>query len=66
MRLPDVQFPIDSVVYHKLEPDKPGIVVGITVRSGGRVAYHVAWGRDDENNHYPSELTDEKGYTLPE
>ncbi len=60
LRNPIPEFPIESIVYLKVNPELKGMVVGYEVRQLGIGPYFVTWGEGDEKLHWPCELSDSK------
>lgn len=57
-----VKFALGDVVYLKIRPDEPGMIVGIEFRPNG-IRYCVTWGNAGEYIHYDIELTKTKTFS---
>ena len=57
-----VEFQLGEVVYRKIAPDTPGILVGIVFTQTG-VTYQVAWPDHNDTPHYGLELTKERSFS---
>ena len=53
------QFTLGQIIYYRTDPERIGVVTGITFRPDG-VAYLVTWDDMDEQVHYACELSDQK------
>jgi len=60
-----VKFSLGDTVYHKMEPEEPGLVTGILFRETGHL-YFITWSNHLEVVHYEMELTREKGFISTE
>jgi len=64
--LPDcIKYALEATVYHKTQPETPGIVTGICFYSGGYM-YEVTWGPTQSSKCYEFELTAQKGFVIVE
>jgi hypothetical protein len=54
-----LEYNIGDTVYHLLDEENKGIIVGMNIRDGG-VSYFVVWKDMVERLHSPSELTNVK------
>ena len=62
MKIPALKFEFGETVFHKVDPDNPGMITGVSIRPGG-VTWCVTWSDDlEEKWHYEIELTTEKDY----
>lgn len=55
------RFRLGTTVYHRLDPEVPGLVTGITYRPTG-ICYLVTWPSLSETSCYEMELTDEQSF----
>lgn len=61
--LPDtIKYHLGDTVYHKTEPDKPGLVIKVCFFAGGHY-YEVQWTRFASEFHYEFELQAEASYS---
>lgn len=57
------RFRLGTIVYHRLSPEEPGLITGITLRPGS-ILYAVTWTDRCESCHYEMELSDEQSFEL--
>ncbi len=65
MNLPKPKFNISQIVYHKLDPERAGIITAITFRPNTLV-YSVVWNSEhlDESFHYDFEITPDRSFVV--
>lgn len=53
-------WPLETVLYHKTNPEMAGILTGHIARPGGVMTYLVAWPEEGEVEHWECELVEDK------